>query len=368
MSKKQETEDKKTKEKKAGKRAGSKKKILIIVLIAAVAAVIAIVCGINYVKGHVKNKLDAIDRIDVTEAEDNYSENTLPPEDNYTTIALFGIDNRSNGSFETGNSDAILVVSINNDSKEVRVASVYRDTYLNTGKDTFRKANYAYAAGGPTRAITMLQKNLDMEIDGYVTVDFNALVEIIDLLGGVEIDVSSQEAHYMVGYIDEVEELSGKSSSYVSAGYQTLDGVQATAYSRVRYTAGGDYERTARQREVIEKLVEGIKASSYTTLIQMLDVVIDDISTSFSSEELLAYAKDASNYTITQMDGFPFDKCADTVGKLGSIVIPVDLDTNVEQLHAFLYPDVTNYVLSKTVTDYSDIIINNVGQYEPELD
>ncbi len=118
----------------------------------------------------------------------------------YTNIALFGLDNRSNGSFDAGNSDVIMIASINNDTKEVRLVSVFRDTFLNVSSDgsyNFRKANYAYNKGGAEEAIRMLNRNLDLDIQDYVVVDFQAVTEAIDLLGGVEVEIDAAEAKWM---------------------------------------------------------------------------------------------------------------------------------------------------------------------------
>ena len=125
----------------------------------------------------------------------------------YTTLALFGLDNRSNGNLSKGNSDVIMIASINNDTHEVKLASVYRDSYLDIGNSTYRKCNSAYANGGPEQAISMLNTNLDLNITDYVTVDFNAVVECVDLLGGVEMTVTDEEAVLMHGYMDEISKL-----------------------------------------------------------------------------------------------------------------------------------------------------------------
>ena len=115
--------------------------------------------------------------------------------DDYTTIALFGVDNRSNGNYDTGNSDSIMICSINNNTKEVKLVSVYRDTCLDVdGDETFRKCNYAYNHGGPQAAIEMLNRNLDLNIQKYVSVDFYALAEAVDALGGIELDITDEEA------------------------------------------------------------------------------------------------------------------------------------------------------------------------------
>ncbi len=345
----------------------TKKKVLLVVIIAAIVVGI-LAGGYAYAMHYINSKLNEIERVDITEAEDNFSEvEEVEPETTYTTIAFFGIDNRSNGNFESGNSDSIMLVAINDVTKEVKISSVYRDTYLcvDDSEMKFRKANYAYNAGGPTQAITMLQKNLDVQISDYVAVDFNALAEIVELMGGLEFDVTQAEANEMNKFIGETASQTGNQSSSVYAGVQTLDGAQTVAYARIRKIAGNDYGRAERQREVVEKMVAKMKESDYATLIKILDSIVDDISTSFTNDELKDYAMNIGGYKIGETTGFPFEKTTDTPNMtVGSIVIPVNLDNNVEELHKFLYPDDENeYTPSETVKNYSNTIVNNLGQY-----
>ena len=205
--------------------------------------------------------------------------------DDYTNIALFGVDNRSNGNYESGNSDSIMICSINNTTKEVRLVSIYRDTCLDVdGDETFRKCNYAYNHGGPQEAIEMLNRNLDLNIQKYVSVDFYALAEAVDALGGIELDITSEEASYMNGvggYIALTSEITGRRSGNVSTGVQTVDGVQAVAYCRIRYTAGGDFGRAERQRTVLQQMVAKLNGASLGELNDLINAVFDDIGTTF---------------------------------------------------------------------------------------
>ncbi len=340
---------------KSSKKKRKTKKIIVIILI-IVAVVLAV--GYYFINWYLKSKLDQVERTEISvSANDDF------PDTGYTTLALFGIDNRSTGTFETGNSDCIMVLSIDNATKECRLASVYRDTYLNVGDDSYRKCNNAYARGGPAGAITMLNKNLDLNIQDYITIDFTGLVDVIDYLGGIEVDVTEKEAIAMQKYIQETASLTGKEGHSVSAGKQTLDGVQACTYARIRKGAGDDYSRTERQRLVIEKMIKKIKKANYATLLNIFNSMVDDMATSMTSDEMLSYIKVASKFEIEDTTGFPFYKTSDTVATAGSIVIPVDLDNNVEKLHEFLYPDEEGYSVSSVVQSYSQQIINNIGQY-----
>ncbi len=284
----------------------------------------------------------------------------------YTNIALFGLDNRSNGSFEAGNSDVIMIASINNDTKEVRLVSVFRDTFLNVGSDgtnNFRKANYAYNKGGAEEAVRMLNRNLDLDIQDYVVVDFQAVTEAIDLLGGVEVEIDAAEAKWMDFYINETALVTGhEAHSITQPGTYTLDGVQATSYCRIRYTAGDDFKRAQRQREVIAKMVEKAKNADLFTINKIIDSVLDDISTNFTAGEMISLASQLMNYELADTTGFPFHlTTANLGGSKGSVVIPCDLVTNVTDLHKYLFNDF-NYTPSNTVTSFSQAVIQETGK------
>lgn len=314
---------------------------------------------------YVAAKLGKVDTEDIR-AEDivvneEVKENEIVGE-GYTNVAIFGIDSRE-GELELGTrTDCLIVGSLNNETKEIRMVSVYRDTVLDIGDGELQKCNAAYSFGGPTQAINMLNKNLDLDIQEYVTVDFAAIANVIDLLGGVEIDVKDEEVGYINEFLGETASVAGKEAHQVTkAGVQQLDGVQATTYARIRSTAGGDFTRTERQRLVIEKIAERAQKSDFATLNKIVDEVLPTIKTSFSATEIIAYAKDFMKYKIGASSGFPFDKTTDTISGLGSIVIPVDLDTNVQKLHEFLY-DEKDYVISGEVSSISAEIINRIGQ------
>ena len=282
----------------------------------------------------------------------------------YTNVALFGIDSRS-GELEIGTrSDCIIVASLNNKTKEIRMVSVYRDTILDIKDGQLQKCNAAYSFGGPTQAINMLNKNLDLDIQDYATVDFAAIANAIDLLGGIEIDLKPEEIAPLNKFVKETARVAGKKAHTVSeAGLQQLDGVQATTYARIRSTAGGDFTRTERQRLVIEKIAEKAQQSDLATINKIIDELFPTIKTSFTATEILSYAKDFMKYKIGDSSGFPFDKTTATISGLGSIVIPVDLESNVQELHKFLY-DKEGYQPSSEVQAISGAIVSRVGQRE----
>ena len=350
-----------TNRKKSKKSARRRRKAKLVVF-AVEIVVLLIVLGVLFVALKL-SKLDSGNKIEAKKLQMNdLTQETKTTLEKYTTIALFGLDNRDNGDFIRGNSDVIIIASINENTKEVKMASVYRDTYLNMTDTSlgYRKANAAYANGGVDQAVSMLNVNLDLDITDYVVVDFNAVANAVDLLGGVEIELTNEEANLINGYIEEVEEVTGISSQRIySGGTYTLDGVQATSYARIRYTLGDDYKRTERQRLVIQKMVEKALSSDPATLNRVVDAVLPDIKTSFTTTEVLMLAKDAFSYSLGETTGFPFDKTAqDLGGKAGDCVIPLDLASNVEKLHEFLF-DTENYQVTSSVKRISDEIISD---------
>lgn len=274
----------------------------------------------------------------------------------YTNVALFGVDSRDGNLGEGNRTDCIIVASLNNETKEIKMVSVYRDTLLDLSEGTYQKCNAAYSYGGPVMAINMLNMNLDLDIEDYVTVDFGAIADTIDLLGGVEIEVTEEELPYINNYIPETAKSAVKTPELLeSAGLQLLDGTQATTYARIRSTAGGDFTRTERQRLVIEKMFEKAKQADLKTLNAIIDRVFPQVSTSFTLPEILNYASAYSEYTLVGNMGFPQDNYTDMLSEIGSVVVPDDLVSNVTKLHEFLF-GTTGYTPSSTVQTVSSNI------------
>lgn len=290
-------------------------------------------------------------------------------QEGYTTIALFGGDSRE-GALEAGtHADTIMVVSIDDDTKEVKLVSVYRDLLTRQSNGEYGKANSAYFKGGPLAAINMLNENFDLDIEDYVTVDFNAMADIVDLLGGIEVDVTDAEAAEVNNYIGETGEVTGKQAKRISGGLQTLDGVQAVTYARIRKNVGGDYGRTERQRVVIEKMVQKVKQTDLSTLNNMIDQVFSQVSTSFKLSELISLASGVLQYELGETAGFAFEHIDGSVEGVGSVVVPLGVVENVEELHAFLYPR-DEYTVSETVKEIATEIESISGytrdDYEDE--
>lgn len=347
-----------------------KKKRKIIILAVELLVLILVLAGL-----WVMQKLSKIDTDISFKGKDvsneDLSQHTKDILGEYTTIALFGLDNRGSGNYSSGNSDVIMIARIDNETKEVKLVSVYRDTLLNMAdlenKDAYSKANAAYAVGGPEQAVRMLNTNLDLDIKEYVAFDFNAVARAVDLLGGVEIEVSNAEASLMKGYQDEVGEITNKDVKYLKGGgTYNLDGVQAVSYARIRYVGNGDFQRTERQRTVLNKMVEKALASDIGTINKLIDTTFEDIKTSLSKTEILSLAKDTMSYSMGESTGFPFQQTTGSFNvsyqsRKASCVVPTDLATNVKQLHEFLY-GTTDYEVTESVKSISNAIVNRTGK------
>lgn len=347
------------------------------ILFAVEIIVLLLFIGGLYVYGQLNSKLDKINqpvlddsKIKVNqEVQDSIDsqESTLT---GYTTYALFGIDHRDKNTALGGeNSDTIIIASVNNDTKDVKLVSVYRDTLLNLGNDTYSKANAAYAYGEAEQAITMLNTNLDLNISEHATVNFNALTTIIDDLGGLDMDMSYAEIVHMNNYCVETSEETGKDYTPIELPdrpddieavqyHYHLNGVQATSYCRIRYTASLDMGRTERQRRVIQMIVSKAKSAGLGKIFKIMDDVFPMVTTSMTKDEILQLLPTLIGYSVDDTTGFPTSYKFSNVK--GSIIVPTTLETNVIELHKFLYGDEA-YTPSATVKANSEKILEIVG-------
>ena len=317
----------------------------------------------------VASKLSKINTVKLDTDKLNVSKEAKKRGSGYLNVALFGVDSRDDDLGEGTRSDTIMIASLNKKTMKVKIASIYRDTLSEQEDGTLNKINAAYSYGGPEGAVSVLNKNLDMNIEHYVTVNFNSMIDIVDSVGGIDIDVQEDEVPYICGYVQEIMKVTGKLSPGVTEpGTQTLNGVQATAYARIRYTAGDDFKRAERQRTVLQKVVEKLQQASPAQLNKIIDKVFPEVSTNFTMTEILEYAKDAFDYELGETTGFPFDKTTDTLGNVGSVVIPVTMESNVKQLHSFFYGESENYDVSSTVSDISAKIEKKAGNRDADTD
>lgn len=349
--------------------------------------VLLILSGILFVYAWINRSIDKMnqDTLDSSQIQINseVKANTdLSQMSGTQVIALVGVDARGvEGSelAESMNSDTIILCCIDHDKQEIRMVSIMRDTWMNMAKYTdeyyeFDKANSAYNRGGPESMLSMLNTNLDFALTDYVTVNFKALADAIDVLGGLDIEMTNAECVHANNYNREVSEAQGV--EYEAIPYDEdlgddysevrhVSGALATSYARIRYGGGDDAKRTSRQRIVINLMVQKLKQNP-TKIPEILDKVMGNVSTSLTKNEILELGMHAVTYTMGTSYAYPFQLCygENVVNALGEdVVIPVTLEFNVRELHEYLYPGLS-YEPSAAVTEYSDYIARKSGYDE----
>ncbi|NLL77834.1 MAG: LCP family protein [Clostridiales bacterium] len=347
----------------AKERERKKRKKILLFIVEIFILLIMVVVLYGVLKGEKVGKVDLNEDELVINEEVKAREETTNMK-GYRNIALFGVDSTTGALTKNTRSDTIMIASVNQDTGDCKLVSVYRDTYLNLSNDTYNKCNSAYAKGGPEMAINMLNMNMDMNITDFVTVGFAGLTDTIDALGGIMIDVDSSEIHHLNSYqFTMAEDLKRSYKEVTDTGYQLLNGLQATAYCRIRYTAGDDFKRAERQREVLMAVAEKAKTASPATLNEIANNVFSEVYTSLDLTEILDLLSNISKYNIVDQAGFPNEqyRTTGTIGSKGSCVIPLDLKENVEWLHQFLFDE--SYTVSSDVQSYSDKIKSDTSSY-----
>lgn len=302
----------------------------------------------------------------------------------YMNIALFGVDAVNEKQlYKNSRSDSMMIASVNMETGDIKLVSLYRDTLLNLGTDDYLKCNHAYSYGGAEQAIKMMNMNLDMDIENFVTVGYNGLIEVIDGLGGIYVDVKENEIKHLNNYqisivaqwkygvklTDDTPQSAfnvvkkGDYTPVTEAGLQKLDGLQATAYCRIRYV-GDDYQRTERQRTVLKAIETQAKKTSLPKLTEVFNSVIDDVYTSLDQKDLLELLGNISKYSIVDEGGFPQEdlRTSGNLGAKGSCIVPKNLESNVVWLHQFLFDD-EDYEVTETVKDISKKIKSIADPY-----
>lgn len=345
------------KEKKKSKKSRKALKIILIVLL-VIVVIIAAVFAAGYT--YIYSMLEEMNQETINLNEVSIDDAVADELSDYRNIALFGIDSREDDYGRGNRSDCIIIASVNKKTNEVKLVSVYRDTYLLLTGRSLDKVTHAYSYGGAELAVSTLNANLDLNIEEYVTVNFDAVVDAVDALGGIRMEITSDEVKYINNYIDENNRVTGHNSSHITtAGTYNLDGVQALAYSRIRYTAGGDYKRTERMRDVLEAMINKAKTLSVSELINFVNIMLPKISTNISSNDIIGLAPALLNLNISESNGWPEETQGATIGGV-YYGVPVTLSENVTKLHEELF-DQQGYTPSETVQNISEQIVTRTG-------
>ena len=343
------------------KTSGNKKLLKIIGIIILIIVVTISAVGLAFYL-YLKNSLDKMQQVNVDKNSIEVNEGVEESLKGYRTIALFGVDSRED-QLETGTrSDCIILAILDQENKKVKLVSVYRDTYVKineNGNTRLDKLTHAYAYGGAALSMSTINSNLDLNIKEFATVNFNSLVDIVNAVDGVNIAIESDEIKYINDYIDANNQILKTNSSHITkTGTQNLDGVQALAYARIRYTSGGDYKRTERMRTVLTAIVNKDKKMSVSQLNSLAKTILPKVYTNISSNEVISLLPTLATYSITESIGWPYETKGITLDRWYGV--PVTLESNVEKLHKEVYGD-ENYSASSKVKEISEEIIKKTG-------
>ena len=331
-------------------------KIFGIVVLVLVVLIAGVVGGAYW---YISDKLGKMQQVAINEEELDIAQEVEENLSGYRNIALFGVDSRDDNLGKGNRSDCIIIASINNKTKETHLVSVYRDTYVQIEGHGLDKITHAYSYGEAPLALSTLNTNLDLNIKEFVTVNFDLVAEAVNLLGGISINIEQSEINYINSYIDATSYSTGIKSEHITkTGMQTLDGVQAVAYSRIRYTAGGDYKRTERMRDVLTAMLQKIKTKSVGEINNFLDVILPKVYTNISANDIIGLLPDIMNFKITDSIGWTYETKGITLNAWYGV--PVTLEENVTRLHEELFGE-ENYTPTSTVKNISNSIIKKTG-------
>lgn len=334
-------------------------KIFLIILLILFIIVAGLgVAGYTFVNG----KIGKMQKENIDTTAVGINEETKQELKGYRNIALLGIDSRADDYGLGNRSDCMMIASINQETNEIKLISVYRDTYvyvMENGTKRLDKITHAYSYGGAQNTLKSLNEAMDLNITEFVTVNFDAVIAAVDSLGGVYIDIDKSEIKYVNDYIDATSESSGVKSSHIThAGRQKLDGVQAVSYTRVRYTAGGDYKRTERMRTVVEAMLSKAKTLNVGQLNSFADTILPKIRTNISTSEIWGLIPKLALFKVTESIGWPYDTKGITLDRWYGV--PVTLQSNVERLHKEAFEQ-EDYEASDTVKEMSAAIVKKTG-------
>ena len=326
-------------------------------IVLTLVIILAILVGAMF--WYVNNKLGKMQKIDLNEEDLGISQEAKENLSGYRNIAIFGVDSRSDDYGIGNRSDCIIIASINNSTGDIKLISVYRDTYVKIDGHGLDKITHAYSYGEAPLAISTLNKNLDLNIKEFVTVNFDSVAKAVDQLGGVTLNITAEETKYINGYIDETSKVTGKASNHITqAGTYNVDGVQAVAYSRIRYTAGGDYKRTERMRTVIEAMFNKLKTKSVAQINTFADKILPSVYTNITTGDIISMVPNIAKYKVGESIGWPYQTKGITMDRWYGV--PVTLESNVTQLHKEAFGE-DDYTPSETVKSVSNSIIKKTG-------
>lgn len=312
------------------------------IIILILLIILALIVGGTFL--FISNKLGKMQKIDLNEEDLNVSSQVEQNLADYRNIAIFGIDSREDTYSRGNRSDCIIIASINNKTKEVKLVSVYRDTYVQIEGHGLDKITHAYSFGEAPLAIKTLNTNLDLNVKEFVTVNFDSVKEIIDNIGGISMQITDEEVSHIPGI--------------TKAGTYNLTGEQALAYARIRHATGGDYKRTERMRDVLTAVANKVKTFNISQLNTFVDKTLPRVYTNITANDIFGLLPSAPNFKIVESLGWPYDTKGKTMDRWYGI--PITLESNVTRLHQEVFEQ-KDYSPSDTIKQISNDIIAKTG-------
>lgn len=314
------------------KKKKSKKKLILFILI----PILIVILGIVAYGYHMSSKVERveIDREDVI----NTGKETSKKYKDVTLIALLGSD--FSEYYETSASDATMILAIDKKNNKIKLCSLMRDIYLDLPQGGKMNLNYTILDGGPASLLKTVNYNFDLAIDKFVQVDLERLPKIIDALGGVEMEITEDELQHINAYIDNIDKNNGTNTEHITtAGRQLLNGTQASAYCRIRYTAGRDFRRTERQRDVLNALFVKFKDIDLIELPGMINEILPLVTTNLTNGEIISISKDALSMGLSNIEQgrFPSDGNIIEAGFTDMYHMNIDIEATTNELHNFLF-------------------------------
>lgn len=325
-----------------------KKITLLVVLVLVLAALIVGIAVYSYM-GSLVNEMHE-------PTPDDY-DLSLVDVDGYINILLLGVDSRDMDNVTRTRSDMIMIASINKDTYDVKLTSVYRDTYLKLGDtSTYDKITHACSYGGPEMTMKSLNQAMDINLSNYIVVNFKTVADVVDAVGGITVDVQDYEIQQLNKYTKQTANNIGRKDYNLvqSAGTQTLEGVQAVSYGRIRKGVGDDFKRTERMRIVVMKVLDKVKTMSFSQIKEIIDMAVPQVQTNLKMNDILALGIRLPSYSISSGAGWPYQWTTGSINKV-SYVFPSNMAYNTVQFHQDVFGQ-TDYVPSATVTVISNEI------------
>ncbi len=345
-------------------------RLLLVFLIVIIVLVLGVVVAGNYYLNYQYNKLN-YQEIDLNKIA--ISKTGVPS--GFRNIIIFGVDSMTDDLSTDYRTDSIIVLSLNENTNTVKMFSIYRDTYFKMELDVvdnkkvsdkqviFDKVNHAYY-DGVENSLKVINSNMDLNISEYVIGNYTTVIDAVNFLDGIELDITTDELKFINGYINQINKTTNNNAAHIKkAGLQTVNGVQACAYCRIRYTEGGDYKRTERMRTVLNKIGEKVRALPLSRINEFLSVVLPDIETNIKVDDIINMIPKALNITIEDSFGWPYETEGiwfDNYGSKDFFGPAKTLESNVKKLHVELFGQ-SEYEVPNNIVTISNEIIERTG-------